>query len=142
MVKTDTKISDYINSFDKEKAEALEKLDKLISKAMPGEKKVMWEGKFWGGSDQRIIGYGDVTFINSKKQVVLWFMAGLAYQKNYITVTVVPTQKGYFSLEDYKSKLGKVRLGRSTISFTKIEDVDLETLSEVMEKSYKTHKAK
>lgn len=137
MEKTKTAVSNYINSLDSESKADIAKLDKLISKAAPKVPKVMWEGKFWGGSDQKIIGYGDYNYVRPGKNDVEWFVVGLAQQKNYITVFITAVEDGKYLAEDYKDKLGKVKVGRSSISFKKLEDVNVELLVELIKKSFK-----
>ena len=36
-------------------------LDSVITSAMPGRSRTLWEGVFWGGTEQQIIGYGDLV---------------------------------------------------------------------------------
>lgn len=137
MEKTTTKISDYLNSLPAESQADMKLLDAEISKALPKATKVMWEGIFWGGTEQRIIGYGDMTFKNSRGKEVEWFSIGLALQKNYITVFLSAVDaKGYVA-ENHKGKLGKAKVGKSAINFAKVADVDLPKLIEVVKYAYK-----
>ena len=57
------------------------RLDAAIADAMRGEERVLWEGRFWGGSDQRIIGYGEYTYKGRSGRSGTWFVVGLARQK-------------------------------------------------------------
>ena len=135
MEKTSTKISDYLDSLPGDSRTEMVELDKLISKAIPDAEKVMWEGKFWGGSQQRIIGYGDYQY-KGRTTSGEWFKIGLALQKNYITVTVIALMGDQSIAEKYKSELGKVKIGKSTISFAKLADVNVDKLIEVVKKGY------
>ena len=110
-------------------------LDSQVSEIMHGLERVVWEGKFWGGTDQQIIGYGDYTHTNRGGDVVSWFIVGLALQKNYISVYVNAVEDKKYLAEKYATKLGKVRVGKSSISFKKLEDVDLEALLELITKA-------
>jgi len=123
-----------------ESQDDISKLDKAITKAMHGMEKTMWEGVFWGGSQQKIIGYGELTYTNSKKQKIEWFTIGLALQKNYITVYVNAVQSGLYLAENFKDKLGKAKVGKSTITFKKLEDINIEDLLEVVKRAYELSK--
>lgn len=132
MQKTDKAIPDFLNALPTDRQEDMKQLDSLISKALPNLKKTLWEGVFWGGSEQQIIGYGEYTYTGSNKKVGSWFLIGLALQKNYISIFISAVDiKGYIP-EQYKDVLGKVKVGKSSISFTKLEDVNVDKLEEVI----------
>jgi hypothetical protein len=93
---------------------------------------VLWEGTFWGGTEQAIIGYGDYTITLSRGQKSEWFMVGLAAQKNYISIYVNAVEDGQYVAEKYRSELGKVKVGKSSISFKHLDDLDTDTLQKVL----------
>jgi hypothetical protein len=135
---TKTRPQDYIASLPVEKREVITKVDKLITNLMPaGMEKVMWEGKFWGGSEQSIIGYGTYKYVGSNKKEGIWFKVGLTAQKNYFTVFVTAIENKMYVAEANKHKLGKAKVGKSTIVFTKLEDINLDGLSEVITQVFK-----
>ena len=140
MVITKTDPSDYIASLPEESRADIAKLDKEISKAIPGADRVMWEGKFWGGSEQKIIGYGTYTYTGSNKKSGEWFIVGLAQQKNYITVFIVAVDAKEYLVEKYKGDFGKAKIGKSTVSFKKLADIDLPKLIEVVKRGYELMK--
>ena len=93
----------------------------------------MWEGVFWGGSEQRIIGYGNFSYQRSDKKQVEWFLVGLTRQKNYFSVYVNAVEGKHYLAELYGSRLGKVKTGKSSISFRNLSDVNLDMLREMIE---------
>jgi hypothetical protein len=125
----------FITSLPEEVREEIATLDAQIHEIMKGQERVLWEGKFWGGSDQRIIGYGHYTNVNRSGKKVDWFIAGLAAQKNYITVFVTAVEDGGYLVERYADRLGKVKVGRSTVSFKRLADVDLKVLRELIRRA-------
>lgn len=135
MKKTQTSPDSYIASLPEPNQDDIKKLDQMISKVMARHSRVMWEGVFWGGSEQKIIGYGDLTYINSAKKPVEWFVIGLALQKNYISVFVNAVDSKVYLTEKYKDKLGKVKVGRSSIGFNSVEDINLDVLEELVKKA-------
>lgn len=137
MVITQNSPKDFINSLDSIYKKDIQELDKFITEINPSVEKVMWEGKFWGSSEQKIIGYGRFTAKRSDKKIVEWFIVGLALQKNYITIFVTGVEDDMYIVEKYKDQLGKAKIGKSTISFKKIEDINLNTLKIILNKALK-----
>lgn len=135
MEKSQTPPSEYLSSLPTELRVDIGRLDDLISRSMAGHPKVMWEGKFWGGGDQRIIGYGDYTYQTSNREIVEWFVVGLAAQKNYISIYVNATDDDGYITERFADKLGKAKVGKSSISFTSVDDIDLDQLSALIEEA-------
>ena len=107
-------------------------LDGRITAALPGHGRSLWEGVFWGGSAQSIIGYGDYSYVRSDKTPVEWFIVGLARQKNYYSVYVNAADGRRYLTEAYAGRLGKVKVGKSSISFRRLADVELEVLIELV----------
>ena len=108
-------------------------LDSQIVESMPLASRVLFKGKFWGGSDQKIIGYGEFRYTNSSGKAVVWFMVGLAAQKNYISMYVNAVDNDGYLLSKYKDRLGKVKTGSASISFKTVDDVDLGVLMELVD---------
>lgn len=134
MEKVETKPEEFIASIPGDMRAAIEKLDREISRIMKGEERVLWTGKFWGGSEQNIIGYGDLSY-ERKGKVVKWFKIGLAVQKNYISLYVNAVEDNKYLGQKYGGELGKVKVGASSISFKKIEDVDMTSLTAMLKKA-------
>jgi len=103
-------------------------LDREISIVMAGEDRSLYVGRFWGGSDQEIIGYGTVQYQRSDKKQVEWFAVGLALQKRYISVYVNVVEDRQYLAEKYGPDIGKVKVGKSSISFSSLSDIDLNKL--------------
>src|SRR5688500_16433792 len=135
MQKTNTKVSDYIDSLPTESRSDIQKLDEMISKAAPDIKKVMWEGIFWGGSEQKIIGYGEWSYVR-KGETLTWFVVGLTQQKNYISVFINGIEGSLYIPEKYASKIGKAKVGKSSIGFKKLSDIDSDVLVDLVKKAF------
>ena len=132
MERVDTPPEDFIASQEPETEKVLQEIHTLIRNALPEQEYCLWEGVFWGGSEQQIIGYGNFSYQRSDKKLVEWFLVGLARQKNYYSVYVNAVEGKKYLAEIYASKLGKVKTGKSNISFQKLEDVNLDVLSEMI----------
>lgn len=132
MERVESSPDDYIASQAADIGVVLEELHALIRGALPDQDCCMWKGIFWGGSEQQIIGYGNFSYVRSDKKKVEWFLIGLARQKNYFSVYVNAVEGKKYLAEIYKSRLGKVKTGKSSVSFRNLSDVNLDVLSEMI----------
>jgi len=133
MEKTSADPTFFIQSLPPDVRTDIEALDDVISEVMRGHPRVMWEGKFWGGTDQRIIGYGDLTYSRPGKETVHWFIIGLAQQKDHISIYVSAADEDGYLVKKYQDRLGKVKVGSAVISVKKADDLDLKALRELVE---------
>ena len=137
MEKTATSPTEFIALLPAVVRAEVERLDAAISKVMSGHVKTMWEGKFWGGSDQNIIGYGDYSYQRSGGELAEWFIVGLAVQKRYISLYVNAADNDGYLVERYADRLGKAKVGKSSVSFQSVEDINLDVLLDLVEKAEK-----
>lgn len=107
-------------------------LDSVIAAAMTGHERVLWEGVFWGGTSQRIIGYGSWRYTGRSGATGEWFIVGLAAQKNYLALYVSGADGGTSLARLYAPRLGKVKAGSANLSFKRAADVDLDVLRELV----------
>jgi len=124
---------DHLASLPDGFREEMELLDSEIAARMKGASRVLFEGRLWGGSDQKIIGYGEFRYTNSRGKTVEWFMVGLAAQRKYISVYVNAVDDDGYALARYKDRLGKAKVGSASISFATVEDIELDVLMELVE---------
>lgn len=120
---------------DPEIAATLRTIDELIIDAMPGRRRALYEGTFWGGTEQKIIGYGHIVQSRPKGEDVHWFLVGLARQKDHYSLYVNAVDEGKYLGQQYKGRLGKVKLGSASIGFKRVEDLDLAVLEELMRRA-------
>lgn len=131
---SDESVDSWLESLDDDRADDVLALDAIIGEAIPTSR-VLWVGKFWGGTDQTIIGYGDLYQPRPKGEVVHWFIAGLALQKRYISIYVNAVKNGKYIGQAYGKQLGKVKLGSASIGFKKLADLDVEVLRQMLEEA-------
>lgn len=135
MERTNRDIGGFLESLPQDARQDMMALDAAISETMAGLPKTLFEGKFWGGSDQEIIGYGTYTYRRSDKRQVEWFVVGLALQKSYISVYISAVEGREYVAEKYGREVGKVKVGKSSISFTSLDHIDLDTLLAIVAKA-------
>jgi hypothetical protein len=132
---TDESVENYVNNL---KDEEITKLNDLVRKHLVGFKASLWRGVFWGGTEQTIIGYGDVTYTRSDKKQVDWFIVGIARQKNHLSLYISARNDDGYLANLYAPKLGKVKTGAGRLSFNKLEDVKLNQLAKLLDEVYKS----
>lgn len=132
MERTDTDPDQFIDSLPPGTGDDMRRLDRVISEVMADETRTLWEGVFWGGSDQTIIGYGDFAGTDSKGKPVDWFNVGLAAQKRHLSLYVNAADTDGYLVGRYADRLGKVKTGSASISFKSADDLDLDVLKELL----------
>ena len=87
------------------------------------------EPKMWGPS---IVGFGSYHYKYKSGREGDWFKAGFAPRKRDLTIYIVA---GFAAYEDLLAKLGKHKTGVSCLYLKKLDDVDHETLRELISRS-------
>ena len=128
MEKVDTLPDEFRGSLTDEIRDSITKLDAIITSCLPSRTRVLWEGPFWGGSDQRIIGKGDIVQPRPRGETVEWFLASLARQQRYFSLYINAVLDGSHLLARYADRLGTVKTGSASLSFSSLDDVDLDRL--------------
>lgn len=130
---SETGVDAHLDSLeDPEVAETMRTLDRLMSRVMPNRRRVLYEGPFWGGTHQQIIGFGHIVQPRPRGDDVHWFLVGLARQKDHYSVYVNAVDDGRYLGQHFEGRLGKVKLGSASIGFRSLDDVDLAVLEELL----------
>ena len=135
MHRSTTTPDDHIASLPDGVREEIATLDAEISPVMAGLKRTLWEGVFWGGSQQGIIGYGSYRYKGRSGAEGEWFIVGLAAQKNYLSLYVNAAADGQFLGKVYAPRLGKVKPGSANLQFKRAADLDLAVLREMVQRA-------
>lgn len=122
----------FIETLPDSVREDIAMLDGVVSEVMAGHERVLWEGVFWGGSNQHIIGYGSWRYTGRSGATGEWFIVGLAAQKNYLALYVNGAEGGTSLARLYAPRLGKVKAGSSNLQFKRAADLDLDVLREMV----------
>lgn len=125
--------SEFLVSLADDVRSTMEALDALIVAAMPGRTRSLWTGTFWGGTEQTIVGYGEIVQTRPRGEDVEWFAVGLARQKRHYSLYVNAVEDSQYLAQAYADRLGKVKLGAASIGFARLDDIDLATLRELLE---------
>lgn len=107
-------------------------LDDTIRAALPDRARDLWQGVFWGGTEQTIIGYGRITQPRPRRNDVDWFLVGLARQKRNYSLYINAAHDNHYLAHQYTEQLGNVKLGAASITFTKLDNINLDTLTQLL----------
>ncbi|WP_062303953.1 DUF1801 domain-containing protein [Demequina subtropica] len=113
------------------RAELLTAVDAALRAGMPGIPRALWRGVFWGGTEQAIVGYGDIVQPRPRGEAVEWFLIGLAEQKNHVSLYVNAVAEGAYLAHRYADRLGRVKVGAAAVTFRSLEGVDLGVITEM-----------
>src|SRR5262245_3931987 len=137
MEKTRRSVDLFLRGVPEPDRAAVVAIDRVLVDAMPGVSRRLWVGTFWGGTHQEIVGYGDVTQTGSDGREVAWFRIGLARQAKHLSLYVNAVEDGEDLAPRYAARLGKVKVGSASITFRRLEDLDLGTLRELATRAYR-----
>ena len=135
MQRTTKDVGEFLASMEGTQGDDMRRLDDLISGRMPGQPRFLYEGVFWSGSEQQIVGYGVMDYQNRSGVMVEWFLVGFAAQKDHISIYLNAVEDGDYLLRQYEGKLGKAKTGSASIAFKTLADLDLDNLLEMVSRA-------
>ena len=135
MERTTIRPEDHIDGLPDGVREDIALLDGELSRVFDGQERTLWAGPMWGGTDQRIIGYGAFTQVNRSGAEVDWFVMGLAVQKQHLSLYVSAVDDGQYLVKRYADRLGKVKVGSANVTFRRLSDLDLPAAVEMAERA-------
>jgi hypothetical protein len=122
--KTDASVEDYLSSVDDERKRNDSFAILELMREVTGEEPAMW-----GTS---IVGFGSYRYKYASGQEGEWPTVGFAPRKRNLTLYIM---SGFDDYDSLLAKLGKYKTGKSCLYINKLDDVDLPTLRELIEKS-------
>jgi hypothetical protein len=122
--KNDASVEDYLNAVANEKQREDSFVVNDLMKEVTGEQPAMW-----GDS---IVGFGSYRYKYASGREGEWPVIGFSPRKQNLTLYIMDGFEDYDSLLE---KLGKHKTGKSCLYINKLEDVDLPTLRELIERS-------
>ena len=134
MQKTDTPIDEFLGSLPEGQREDVTALDAELARVFAGRERALWEGPMWGGTFQRIIGYGEFTQ-SQRTGDVDWFIVGLAAQKAHLSLYVNAADDGQYLSKLWADRLGKVKVGSANVTFRRLSDVDVPAIVAMAERA-------
>ena len=117
----------YLAALPADRRDAMDTLHAAIRQAAPKLEPFLQSG---------IIGYGKFHY-KSKSCEGDWFIVGLCARKNYYSLYICSADERGYLAEQAAPKLGKVKVGRSCITFKKLEDLDLKSAMAVVKHAAK-----
>ena len=117
----DASVEDFLNAIEHDGRREDSKTVNDIMRRLTG-----LEPKMWGDS---MVGYGRYHYKYASGNEGEWFITGFAPRKSALTVYIVP---GFTRFEKLTKRLGKYKTGKSCLYIKKLDDVDMDTLEELI----------
>jgi len=123
-------VTDFLNSVenDTKRADSFTILE--LMKEVTGSEPIMW-----GDS---IIGFGSYHYKYASGREADWFLTGFSPRVQNLTLYIM---SGFDEYDDLLGKLGKHSTGKSCLYIKRLENIDLDVLKELVEKSVAHMKA-
>ena len=121
---TDASVEAFLNSVENEKKRQDSFAILELMREVTGE-----EAQMWGSS---IIGFGSYHYKYASGREGDWMLVGFAPRKQALTLYIMSGFEGYDAL---MTDLGKHKTGKSCLYINKLEDIDLDTLRELIRQS-------
>lgn len=138
MERTGADVDAFLDALSEPRRSEMRTLDALIVERLGGRERELWEGVFWGGTEQQIIGYARIEQPRPKGPAVEWFLIGLAVQQKHISVYVNAVADGQYLTKAYASRLGKVTVGAAAISIPSLDRLDLDAFAQLLDDAFAT----
>lgn len=87
------------------------------------------EPKMWG---DYIVGFGSYHYKYASGREGDWFLTGFSPRKQNLTLYIMA---GFGQYDEIMEKLGKFKTGKSCLYINKIEDINMNVLEELIQKS-------
>ena len=114
-------VAEYLNNIEPASARSDGKQLAKLFKTTTGSKP-----KMWGGS---IVGYGEYIYHRANGDEGEMPATGFSMRKSGPVLYIMP---GYSNYQHLLDKLGKHKLGKSCLYVKKLDDVDLDVISELI----------
>jgi hypothetical protein len=114
---------EYLDLIAEPRKTEIKKLHDFIRQTVPNLKPYIHTG---------MIGYGKFHYKSKSGREGDWSLIALASQKNYISIYVCSTDGKEYVAEKYKKELPKAKIGKSCISFKKVDDINLPVLKKML----------
>lgn len=127
---TDKSVTDFLDGVenDTKREDSFTILE--LMKEITGEEPIMW-----GDS---IIGFGTYHYKYASGRAADWFLTGFSPRVQNLTLYIM---SGFDEYDDLLGKLGKHSTGKSCLYVKRLENIDLDVLRELVEKSVAHMKA-
>lgn len=125
ITENDASVEAFLNQVADEKKKADSFAIKTMMERLTGE-----PAKMWGTA---IIGFGNYHYKYDSGREGDFMKVGFSPRAQNISLYIMP---GFDRYEDYMSKLGKYKTGKSCLYVKKLEDIDSSVLEKLIKDSY------
>lgn len=113
-----------IESLDEPRRSDIQELDALIRRTVPSFERSVMSG---------MLAYGRYRYRYASGREGEWCRVALASNKRSISLHVIAADDEGYLAERFRDRLPKADIGRSCVRFAKLDDVDVEVLTELID---------
>ena len=117
---------EYIEQLDEPRRSQIRELHELIRATVPELEPHVPSG---------MLGYGSYHYVYASGREGDWPILGLASRKRYISLYACAAVDGEYVAEEYRNRLPKADIGKSCVRFKRLEDLDLDTLQDLLRRT-------
>ena len=110
---------EYLSELEEPRRSQIAALHSLIREIAPGLEPHIRSG---------MIGYGTYHYRYASGREGDWFRIGLASNKNYISLYCCGLKDGEYVADGFRDALPKAKIGKSCVTFKRLEDLDPQVL--------------
>jgi hypothetical protein len=119
----DPAVTGFLDSIPAKRRPIVATVHDVIRKAAPELEPPVWND---------MLGYGKYHYRYASGREGDSYVVGLANQKRYVSLYLCGVVDGRYVAEANAERLGKVSVGKSCVRFTKIEDLNLDVVAELV----------
>lgn len=138
MERTGVDVDTFLSGLPDARRDEMRTLDALITKHRGPRERELWQGVFWGGTEQSIIGYARIEQPRPKNPPVEWFLIGLALQQKHLSLYVNAASEGAYLTKKYAGRLGSATVGAAAVTIARLDTVDLDGLEAMIAEAFAT----
>ena len=127
-------LDEFLDALPADRRETVTTLHKAIRKAAPKLAPAIMSGM----GPSPLITYGKYHYKSASGREGDWFLVGLAARKSDYSLHICAGDKDGYLVERNAAKLGKVKAGRSCITFKKLADLELDAVMALVKKAEKS----
>lgn len=114
---------EYIDALEEPRRSEIRELDEMIRAAAPDREPFI---------QSDMLAYGPYHYKYASGREGDWFLVGLSSRKRYISLYVQCAKEGRYLVDDYRERLPKADIGKACVRFKRLDDVDRDTLRELI----------
>lgn len=113
-------------------------VERMRAAGVADRERELWEGVFWSGTFQQIIGYVRTEQERPKGPAVEWFLIGIAAQQKHVSLYVNAAVAGQYLVKKHAERLRGAKVGAAAVTIPTLAKVDPQALTDLIDEALAT----